>query len=350
MLPEPLGRCGRARRETGLVRNSSTGADLDRQPFVREGQHMEELRFDGRVVAITGAAQNMGYEYALLLAERGAKVVVNDLKGAPETIAAIEKLGGEAIENRSDISEPAQTDQIVQDALDRWGRLDAVINNAGSYGPTLPDPETVNRILGSHLLGSINLVRSALPVFRSQKYGRILNVGSGSMFGLPDVAIYGSAKGGIFGFTRCLALDLEREEETDIKANVILPVAFREGMFNVPDANIQRAMDVAFLPSKIAPAAALLVHEACPANGEAIGVGGGRQARILLTTTEGWQSPDDDPTPEAILDHWTEVMSNNDPREPVGSLSDLLGRRGLPPYNVMDLVTWSRTGQAPAAP
>jgi NAD(P)-dependent dehydrogenase (short-subunit alcohol dehydrogenase family) len=309
---------------------------------------MAELRFDGRVVAITGAAQNMGREYALLLGKLGAKLVVNDIKGAPDTVAAIKDRGGEAIENRSDISDPAQTDQIVEDALAAWGRLDAVINNAGSYGPSLPDPATTDRMLGAHLLGTINLVRSALPVFRRQKYGRILNVGSGSMFGLPGVAIYAAAKGGVFAFTRSLARDLEREAGCDIKANLILPAATQPGRLKVPDAIVQNALDVTFTAAKIAPAAALLVHEACPAHGEAIHVGGGRQARILLATTQGWQAPDDEPTPEAILTHWSEVMGNLDPREPVGSVSDLLMRRGLPPYSVMDLLEWTRTGAAPA--
>jgi len=309
---------------------------------------MNELRFDGRVVAVTGAAQNMGREYALLLAERGAKVVVNDIKGAPETVGTIKARGGEAIENRSDISDPVQTDQLVQQALETWGRLDAVINNAGSYGPSLPDPQVTAQMVGSHLMGTINLTRSALTVFRRQKYGRILNVGSGSMFGLPDTAIYAATKGGVFAFTRGLARDLERETDSDIKVNVILPAAFAPGHLNVPDAKVQYAIDVAFSPAKIAPAGVLLVHEKCPAHGEAIQVGGGRAARILLTTTEGWQAPDDNPTPESILAHWSDVMSNKDPREPVGSLSDLLSRRGLPPYSVMDLLHWTRTGQPPA--
>jgi hypothetical protein len=104
-----------------------------------------------------------------------------------------------------------------------------------------------------------------------------------------------------------------------------------------------------FIPAKIASAAALLVHEACPANGEAIQVGGGRTARILLATTEGWQAPDDDPTPEQILAHWDEVMANRAPREPAGSMSDLIYRRGFPPYSIIELLEWTRTGKPPAA-
>jgi NAD(P)-dependent dehydrogenase (short-subunit alcohol dehydrogenase family) len=309
---------------------------------------MSELRFHGRVVAITGAAQGMGREYALLLAERGARLVVNDLKGAAETLALIQDRGGEAIENRSDITDPAQTDRIVGDALDAWGRLDGVINNAAVYGGTLPDPQTVAAVIGVHLIGTMNVIRSAMPTFRAQKYGRILNIGSGSMFGLPGVGTYAAGKGGVFGFTRSLARDLERDAAADIKANLILPAALTPAMPRVPDPAFQGMMDRAFSPTNIAPLAALLVHSACPAQGEAIHVGGGRHARILLATTEGWQAPDDAPTPEAILDHWDEVVANLDPREPVGSMSDLLGRRGLHPYSTMDLIQWAQTGQDPA--
>jgi NAD(P)-dependent dehydrogenase (short-subunit alcohol dehydrogenase family) len=309
---------------------------------------MAELRFDGRVVAITGAAQGMGREYAMLLAARGAKVLVNDIKGAAETVAMIKDRGGEALENRDDVTDPAGTDAIVAAAQGAWGRLDAIINNAAVYGGALPDPETTGRILNVHLVATINLVRSAMPVFRGQKYGRILNVGSGSMFGLPGVGIYAAGKGGVFGFTRSLAKDLAADAQADIKANLILPAAFQPGMINVPEPVLQNAIDHAFTPANIAPVAALLVHEACPAQGEAIHVGGGRHARIVLATTEGWQSPDDAPTPEDILEHWSEVTANQDLRETVGSLADLLARRGLPTYSVMELWEWTRTGKAPA--
>jgi NAD(P)-dependent dehydrogenase (short-subunit alcohol dehydrogenase family) len=308
---------------------------------------MTGLRFDGRVVAITGAAQGMGREYALLLAERGARVLVNDLKGAEEAVALIRERGGEAMENRADVSDAAQTDAMVEAALAAWGRLDAVINNAAVYGPSLPDAETTGRILGVHLVATINVVRSALPVFRRQAYGRILNVGSGSMFGLPGVGIYAAGKGGVFGFTRSLARDLAAEAGVDIKANLILPAAFQPGLINVPDNALQSAIAGAFTPANIAPLAALLVHEACPAQGEALHVGGGRHARIVLATTEGWQAPDDQPTPEAILEHWDEVMAGRDLRESVGSTSDLLERRGLPVYSVMELIEWTRTGKRP---
>lgn len=310
---------------------------------------MAELRFDGRVVAITGAAQGMGLEHALFLARRGAKLVINDIKGAADAVEAVRAAGGEAIEDRADITASVQTDRLVAAALDQWGRLDAIINNAALYGQTITDPETTNRVVGVHLFGSINLIRSAMPVFERQAYGRILNVGSGAMFGLPNVGTYAAGKSGIFAFTRSLAAELRQQpEKGDIRVNLILPAAFTPIMPRVPDAEFQAMLDTTFSPAKISPVAALLVHESCPAQGEAIHVGGGRQARILLATTKGWQAPDDDPTPEGILAHWDEVMGNEDPREPAGSLSDLLARRGLHPYSVIELGIWSQTGIDPA--
>src|SRR6516162_11216749 len=118
---------------------------------------MDKLRFDGKVVAITGAHHGLGREHALLLARRGASIVVNDLQGAEETVALIRAAGGDAVENTSDITTGAGTDRIVQDALDRWGRLDVVVNNAAAGGGTLPDEDTVRLTLGVHFVGSVNL-------------------------------------------------------------------------------------------------------------------------------------------------------------------------------------------------
>jgi NAD(P)-dependent dehydrogenase (short-subunit alcohol dehydrogenase family) len=311
-----------------------------------------ELRFDGRVVAVTGAHHGLGREHALLLASRGARVVVNDIQGAAETVAAIRQLGGEAVENTSDITTGDGTDRIVGDAIDTWGRLDVIINNAAAGGGTLPDEEVVRRTLGVHFVGTVNLVRSALPVFRAQKYGRIVNTGSGSVLGIPGTGIYAAGKGAVLAFSKVLANDLKAEAasdpELDIKVNVYLPVAQTPNMPRVPDEQFQALLDDSFAPANTSPLVAVFAHETCPVSGEAVQTGAGRVARFVVATTEGWQAPEDRPTPESILEHWREVMANQDLREPVGSLSDLLGRRGLYPYSVADLLRWARTGQDPA--
>jgi NAD(P)-dependent dehydrogenase (short-subunit alcohol dehydrogenase family) len=313
---------------------------------------MDELRFDGKVVAITGAHHGLGREHALLLARRGANIVVNDMQGAAETVAAVKAAGGSAVENTSDITTAGGTDEIVRDALEHWERLDAIVNNAAAGGGTLPDEEMVQATLAVHFIGTVNMVRSAMPVFRRQRYGRIINTGSGSILGIPGTGIYAAGKGAVLAFSRVLANELGLEAKTDpsldIKVNVFMPAALTPNMPRVPDQAFQAMMDRAFDPARTSPLVAVLAHESCPVSGEAIQTGGGRVSRFVLATTAGWQAPNDDATPENILEHWADVMANQDYAEPIGSMSDLLGRRGLYPYSVSELIQWVKTGRDPA--
>jgi len=309
---------------------------------------VDELRFDGRVVAITGAHHGLGRAHARFLAGRGARIVVNDVQGADETVAMIRDAGGEAIESTSDITTGAGTDEIVRAALDTWGRLDVIVNNAASGSGTVPDEEMVRHTLGVHFVGTVNLVRSALPVFRDQRHGRIVNTGSGSVLGIPHTGIYAAGKGAVMAFSKVLANELRQEPDLDITVNVIMPVAQTPIMPRVPDAEFQALLDTAFAPENTSPLVAVFAHESCPVSGELVQTGGGRVARFVFATTEGWQAPDDMPTPEAILDHWGEVMANRDLHEPVGSMMDLFQRRGMYPYGVADIIQWARTGEDPA--
>ncbi len=170
---------------------------------------MDELRFDGRVVAITGAHHGLGREHALFLARRGARIVVNDVQGADETVTMIRDAGSEAIANTGDITTGAGTDTIVRDALDTWGRLDVIVNNAAAGSGTVPDEDMVRLTLGVHFVGTVNLVRSAMPVFRDQRYGRIVNTGSGSVLGIPHTGIYAAGKGAVMAFSKVLANELK---------------------------------------------------------------------------------------------------------------------------------------------
>jgi hypothetical protein len=154
----------------------------------------------------------------------------------------------------------------------------------------------------------------------------------------------------VLAFSRVLANELASEPELDIKVNVFMPAAQTPVMPRVPDEEFQAMLDTSFAPARTSPLVAVLAHESCPVSGEAIQTGAGRVSRFVLATTEGWQAPDDRPTPESILEHWPEVMANRDLQEPVGSMSDLLGRRGLHPYTMADLVRWAKTGEDPTGP
>jgi NAD(P)-dependent dehydrogenase (short-subunit alcohol dehydrogenase family) len=307
-----------------------------------------ELRFEHRVVAITGAHHGLGRAHAELLARRGAKVVVNDLAGAAETVAAIRGAGGDAIESTSDITRPDGTDRIVADALGTWGRLDVIVNNAAG-GPitTLGDDAGSRACVDVHFFGTQNLMRSSMPVFRERNYGRIVNTSSGSVMGIPHTGSYAAGKGAVLALSKVLANELRAEPEVDIKVNVLMPAAQTPNFPPVPDDRVQAILQHAFAAEQCSPLVAVLAHESCPVSGEALQVGGGRVSRFVLATTEGWQGPDGGLTPENIADHWDDIVATRDLREPVGSMADIFGRRGEHPYTAIEIYRWATTGEAP---
>jgi NAD(P)-dependent dehydrogenase (short-subunit alcohol dehydrogenase family) len=318
------------------------------------GPGVNDLRFDSQVIAITGAHHGLGRAHALFLAGRGARIVANDIQGAEETVQAVQAAGGDAIENRSDITTGRGTDDIVEAALDTWGRLDVVVNNAAAGGGTIPDEAMVAATLGVHFVGTVNLIRSALPVFRKQRYGRIVNTGSGSILGIPQTGIYAAGKAAVLAFSRVLSNELAAECQADpgldIKINVYMPAAMTPNMPRVPDEAFQTMLDQAFAPARTSPLVAVLAHQVCPVSGEAIQIGGGRVSRFILATSAGWAASGQDLQPEDILDHWDDVMAGKELAEPVGSMSDLLGRSGFHPYSVAELVQWAKTGVDPSSP
>ena len=183
---------------------------------------MGSLRFDGQVAVLTGAGNGLGRCYALYLAAHGAAVVVNDLgrdrrgEGPTESVAQsvaneIVSAGGRAIANSMSVTSPDSGAAIVADAIDTWGRLDIVVNNAG----VTPNGETISqasraewdRVVDVHLHGSVNVLRAAWPHMASAGYGRIVNISSSSALGMPFVLTYGTAKAALVGLTRILAVE-----------------------------------------------------------------------------------------------------------------------------------------------
>jgi NAD(P)-dependent dehydrogenase (short-subunit alcohol dehydrogenase family) len=254
------------------------------------------LSYDGRVAVITGAGIGVGRSHALDLARRGARVVVNDLgaavdgTGAEASVAAtvvaeIEAAGGEAVANTDSVSAPGGGEAIVQTALDAFGQVDVVINNAGilrdaSFAKLTQ--EQLDAVLDVHLRGAFAVTQPAWRLMREQGYGRIVNTSSGSgLFGNFGQSNYAAAKMGLVGMTRVLAIEGAKH---NIKVNAIAPVALTrmtEGL--VPaDADLR--------PELITPVVAYLAHEDCAVSGHVYSVGGGRVSRVFSGVTAGINS------------------------------------------------------------
>jgi NAD(P)-dependent dehydrogenase (short-subunit alcohol dehydrogenase family) len=281
------------------------------------------LRFDDKVVIVTGAGRNLGREYALLFGSLGAKVVVNDLGVAisdtqdvgsetvsdpgADVVAEIRAAGGEAIVNRDSVATPEGGEAIVQTALDTWGRVDVVVNNAGQVrlGSFADFPEAhIDTLLDTQLRGHLNVSRPAWRAMASSGGGRFVNVSSGSAWGLAGGAVYGMVKMGVIGLTRSMAAE---GADVGIRANVITPFAKTRPGTGMGPYPWSAALGEWLSPRKVAPVVGWLAHELCPANGECFTVGAGHVARVRLTVNDGFI--DRDLTIDSLAEHADEVLN-----------------------------------------
>ena len=273
---------------------------------------MADLGFDGKVAVVTGAGGGLGKQHALLLASRGARVVVNDLGGsvsgegankgpAEEVAEEVRAQGGEAVSDGNSVSTPEGGEAIIQTALDTFGRVDIVINNAGILRDKTfhnTTPELLNPVIDVHLKGAFYVTRPAWIKMREQGYGRVVNTSSGSgVIGNFGQTNYGAAKMGLVGLTRVLALE---GAKYNIKVNAIAPVA-RTRMTEELMGDAVSRLD----PELVSPLVAWLVHEDVPVSGEIYTVGGGRVARFFIGMTNGYYNPK--LTVEDVRDHFSEV-------------------------------------------
>ena len=259
---------------------------------------MPQLRFDNRVAVITGAGRGLGRAYALLLASRGAKIVVNDpgasLKGdgadvgpAEETVKEIKAAGGAAVACTESVATPAGGKAIIQSALDNYGRIDILIHNAGVVRRAPLSEltyEDFELVLDVHLRGAFHVVRPAFPLMCKAGYGRIVLTSSiNGLYGNYKNANYSVAKAGTIGLSNVAALE---GAEHNVKSNVILPAAVTR-MSEGVDTSAFPPMP----PEMVAPAVAWLAHESCSITGEMLISAAGRVARAYVAETPGVYRP-----------------------------------------------------------
>ena len=292
---------------------------------------MDELRFDDRVALVTGAGGGLGREHALLLASRGAAVMVNDL-GSPTmggqdhdpspaqaVVEEITAAGGVAIANSDSVASREGAESMVASALEEFGRLDILINNAG----IIPNRTFLNigeyefePVLDVHVKGCFFVTRPAYEPMKTVGYGRIINTSSGSgLFGSFGQTAYSAAKAAIYGFTRTLAIEGSRY---GVHVNAIAPGALTRMTGDVlGDDGAMAEMtglsgeDLVYQmgPHQVAPAVVYLAHESCSLNGETLSASGGRVGRAFMGVTKGIY--EDDLTLETVAERIDEVCDED---------------------------------------
>ncbi|MGB2943267.1 MAG: SDR family oxidoreductase [Candidatus Macondimonas sp.] len=269
-------------------------------------------RFDGKVAIVTGAGHGLGRSHALELARRGAKVVVNDLGGnidgtggsseaARSVVEEIKAMGGVAIANGGSVADPQGAQSMVDDAMNAWGRIDVLINNAGILrdksfkNVTMED---FRLVVDVHLMGTVLVTKAAWPIMNEQEYGRIVVTTSASgLWGNFGQTNYSAAKLGIVGFMNTLAKEGGKK---NIKCNAIAPIAgtrMTEGL-------MPKQMLDQLKPELVTPGVVYLCTDEAP-NGFILQAGGGRFFRAQMLENQG--ATIKEPTVESVAEQWEKV-------------------------------------------
>jgi NAD(P)-dependent dehydrogenase (short-subunit alcohol dehydrogenase family) len=295
------------------------------------------IDFTGQAVIVTGAGRGLGRLYALDLAQRGASVVVNDLGGsmhgsgadasvADQVVDEIERAGGVAVPSHDSVDSPEGGNAIVHTAIENFGRLDAVVSNAGIFNSVPFDELSTDdwrRMLGVHLDGGFYLSQPAYRVMKSQGYGRFVFIASSAgMFGQPLEAHYAAAKAGLVGLTNVIAIE---GAQHGICANTILPFGFSRMVTETvgdPKALEETGFLKVIKPELVVPIVVFLASRACEFSHHNYSACAGRFARVFVGLGDGWLAePDSDPTADDILAHLTEIAAT-EPYSVPGSIFD----------------------------
>jgi NAD(P)-dependent dehydrogenase (short-subunit alcohol dehydrogenase family) len=298
------------------------------------------LEFEGKVALVTGAGGGLGRAHALALAERGVSVVINDLgtsvtgeghavSTADGVVEEITNRGGIAVSNADSVSDVTGCNRMVASALEVFGRLDIVVNNAGILDEA-PLAQTtsdhVRRVIDTHLIGTMNVIRASWKELAESGAGRIVNTSSGAVFGSVAGTAYQAAKAGIVAVTKSMAI---AGESVGIKVNAILPTAYTRMTASIPEESFREFMRETFGPERVAELVVVLAHESCPVSGECVLAGGGRIARLALAVTEGYIS--DIATAEDYRTHLDEALDSQAmfvPKDRADEFASYLGKLG----------------------
>jgi NAD(P)-dependent dehydrogenase (short-subunit alcohol dehydrogenase family) len=290
---------------------------------------MNPIRFDQRVAIITGAGGGLGRSHALGLAKRGAKVVVNDLGGtvngvggdpaaADQVVAEIRAAGFEAVPNHDNIASVEGARRLVQCAIDHYGRIDVLINNAGilrDKSLAKMAPADFESVVAVHLLGSAYCSQAVLGHMQGQAYGRIvMTTSAAGLYGNFGQTNYGAAKLGIVGLMNSLKLEAGKY---GILVNTVAPVALTRMTEGLPFA----AMLQQATPECVAAAVVYMASEACGFSGEIVAAGAGYFARVQMMEGQGVHLDGDDLSPEGVAAHWERIadMSGARPFDSAGA-------------------------------
>jgi NAD(P)-dependent dehydrogenase (short-subunit alcohol dehydrogenase family) len=300
---------------------------------------MTRLQFDGDVIVVTGAGGGMGREHALELARRGARVVVNDLGGHPfgggsdpglaeAVVEEIRAEGGAAVANTASVADEHGAASLTEQALDEWGRLDAVVANAAILRDRPFHEMTVedfDDVIDVNLKGVMRVFHRAYKAMQAGGGGRLVAVtSSAGMLGAQAEANYAAAKSGLLGLTRSVALEGAAH---GIKANLLAPGALgtrmhtamveSDGYHAQADADLtQSEQAAAFLrPERVSPMVTVLTHPTCPVTGQVLCAWGGYFGRFGVTANAGWADYRGKATAEDLVEHWEEIVDEASARD-----------------------------------